>query len=505
MTRFDNPLAQSCRLKISKAASSLLALTVLACGSQSLRGEATFPYVAYVAAPQTFARSGPGQRYYPTQQLAQGFAVEVYRHDDEGWCAVRPPEGSFCWIAAHEARRIDGDQAEISVEGSVARVGSVVSPERSAVQVLLRRNERVQLLPSAANDDPNWLRITPPAGEFRWIAANNLARRPPVENSTGIQLAAGWTQQGARRDSPAKQVPGIAADRGFTHLAKNSGPLQPSFPQATPPANSGPILAGLPVPENESSAVELVATSPAAAELGGPRTLEVPPLLDNSTPLPGNPAVVSTSPRVRFGSSPSIVGPASARVEEMQLRLSQSVVRPKEEWQFDQLQAEATALLEKSDSASEREHLRDLLDRIARFQNLKQGQPTAPTNPAAITPGGAEGQFTGLTSQVRDLAQNDLAGSDPFEAKSAGIDAPRYDAVGRLKPVRSKDKDSPQYALVDDRGTVLSFVTPTPDLNLQPFVGMRIGVNGSRGFISEYRKAHVTAGRVTPIEDRIRR
>jgi hypothetical protein len=59
--------------------------------------------------------------------------------------------------------------------------------------------------------------------------------------------------------------------------------------------------------------------------------------------------------------------------------------------------------------------------------------------------------------------------------------------------------------LVDDSGGVISFVTPTPDLNLQPYVGMRIGVNGSRGFMPEYRKAHVTAGRVTPIEDRIRR
>jgi len=54
--------------------------------------ESQFPYVAYVTEAEVYLRSGPGQKYYPTQQLPEGFAVEVYRHDGDGWCAVRPPE-----------------------------------------------------------------------------------------------------------------------------------------------------------------------------------------------------------------------------------------------------------------------------------------------------------------------------------------------------------------------------------------------------------------------------
>ena len=110
-----------------------------------------------------------------------------------------------------------------------------------------------------------------------------------------------------------------------------------------------------------------------------------------------------------------------------------------------------------------------------------------------------------MSDKVRDLAQSDLGNKDPFEGKPVDPEGPRYDAVGRLKPVVSQTDDAPRFALVDDKGAVVSFVTPTPDLNLRPYVGMRIGVNGSRGFMPEYRKAHVTAGRVTPIEDRIRR
>src|SRR5262245_4783017 len=105
----------------------------------SVCGDTTFPYVAYVAAPQTFARSGPGQQHYPTQQLPQGHAIEVYRHDNDGWCAVRPPEGSFCWIPAHEIHRQSPTKAVVAVQTTVARVGSGVSPARNAVQVMLRR------------------------------------------------------------------------------------------------------------------------------------------------------------------------------------------------------------------------------------------------------------------------------------------------------------------------------------------------------------------------------
>jgi hypothetical protein len=159
------------------------------------------------------------------------------------------------------------------------------------------------------------------------------------------------------------------------------------------------------------------------------------------------------------------------------------------------------------------------LDRIAQFQQVQVGQPSEML--ANIKSANASGEFTGQTARVLDMVRNDLGGqaadkkADPFDGQPSdgpitdgeadNPDGPRYDAVGRLKPVVSQQDDAPRYALVDDSGGVISFVTPTPDLNLQPYVGMRIGVNGSRGFMPEYRKAHVTAGRVTPIEDRIRR
>ena len=146
---------------------AMRALFALALIPTLAQAEQQFSYVAYVSQDGTYVRSGPGQRYYPTGQVPQGYAVEVYRHDQSGWCAIRPTEDSFSWVSAHEVRRINDQIAEVTVKQTVARVGSTLSPMRSAVQVMLPRGERVAVLTAEPNDDPRWLRIAAPAGEFR--------------------------------------------------------------------------------------------------------------------------------------------------------------------------------------------------------------------------------------------------------------------------------------------------------------------------------------------------
>jgi hypothetical protein len=370
------------------------------------------------------------------------------------------------------------------------------------VQVMLRRDEKVHILPAGPNDDPRWLRIAPPAGEFRWIAASNLSRTPPVEGANGVQLAAGWMRQ--RSTTGIQQVASESAD-AFAHLMQSASGTQPPYQQSQETSQPTPPFPGQ--VNGDPNAVQVVAGSPAAVELARNDSLAPPPLLESLTPLPtaGAPDLrSSTTPRIRFENSPEDLGPGSERVQELQLRLSQLVVKPKEEWQFQQLQTEAAKMLEQTDSVTEREHIRNLLDRIAKFQQIQVGVPSQTSSNAVTGVQSVRGNVTGMSETVRELTQKDLGGKDPFE-KAVDPQGPRYDAVGRLKPVVSQTDEAPRFALVDDRGEVVSFVTPTPDLNLRPYVGMLIGVNGSRGFMPEYRKAHVTAGRVMPIEDRIRR
>ncbi len=279
---------------------------------------------------------------------------------------------------------------------------------------------------------------------------------------------------------------------------------------------------------NDPNAMDVVTGSPAELQLaqfqgnsqaqGSPQAGLAPPALLGGSPQPSaDPR--AAQPRVRFE---GLTPPASVTVgsvEELELRLSQTVVEVPKEWKLDSLEAAANNLLAATKSLPERAQLREVLERIARFQKVQKryNHPTAPA-PAVRDPfemadtnaetdagdssGNATAGLTGLSSRVRERVRQDFDGNS---STAAGGDRPLYDATGLLKPVVSKRPEAPRYALVDERGNVVSFVTPTPALNLKPYIGSRIGVHGRRGFIPEYRRAHVTAGRVTPLERTARR
>ena len=117
-------------------------------------------------------------------------------------------------------------------------------------------------------------------------------------------------------------------------------------------------------------------------------------------------------------------------------------------------------------------------------------------------------RFAGIARRATPGAANVAQSPLPQTAAAPGGVAATtptgpYDAEGILRPVVSRRPGAPQYALVDERGQVLSFVTSTPDLNLQPYLGHRVGVVGIRGYIAEFQRANVTAARVTPLNDRM--
>jgi hypothetical protein len=86
---------------------------------------------------------------------------------------------------------------------------------------------------------------------------------------------------------------------------------------------------------------------------------------------------------------------------------------------------------------------------------------------------------------------------------AAGIVAPadpRFDGAGRLAPVVAQTTAGPQYALMDDKGAVLWFVTPAPGVNLRPYIDRQIGVNGQRGYLTDLKRQHISVQRVTLLE-----
>jgi hypothetical protein len=398
------------------------------------------PYEARVVASGASVHSGPGEKFYPTDTLAQGDVVEVYREKPGGWLAIRPPVNSFSWVAGNDLEMRDGGLAEITSDNVVSRIGSRLNDKHNATQVRLKKGEVVEVLDEEQINDETWYKIAPPAGEFRWIQ---------------------------------------------TSLVERVGPIQTVSAESTEPA-------GTPMTETKTDAAAppLLPTSPVPSALPAAPATPLPP------PAPPAPAASAAAPITSTATAQRVAGPVaddlSRELAGIELRLSRMVAAPVNLWNTERLQRDATQLLSRAQSPSDRQAVQVTLNKINQFNAISR-RATPPTVMAGSPP---------VVARSPDPATGLTAGLPGATATAPG--GP-YDAVGVLRPVVSKRPGAPQFALVDDRGQVLSFVTPTPDMNLQPYLGRRVGVVGNRGFIAEFNRSHVTAARVTPISDRLLR
>ena len=116
---------------------------------------------------------------YMTGRVKAGEILEVCFRTDDGWCAVRPPEGSFSWINAdYVLRGGSGIGTVVCPDSSKevpVRVGAASILNSSDVQVGLENGRQVQILgEQTLTGNKTWLKIAPPRGEFRWIHLSSL-------------------------------------------------------------------------------------------------------------------------------------------------------------------------------------------------------------------------------------------------------------------------------------------------------------------------------------------
>ncbi|MEX0670649.1 MAG: hypothetical protein WD060_09360 [Pirellulales bacterium] len=186
------------------AGPQIVFLTMLVCiAATAMAGEQPGPFSTsvWVVADHTYLRAGPGDDYYPTERLTTGATLEAWAVDASGYVAVRPIEGSFSWLRAcdvDDTAAVAGDAAKnaaaatqpaggqrhgvIVTDGVVSRVGSQLNDLRHVAQVSLEAGKRVHVLEEVRIDAGRhaglWVRIEPPAGEFRWARLADL-KTPP--------------------------------------------------------------------------------------------------------------------------------------------------------------------------------------------------------------------------------------------------------------------------------------------------------------------------------------
>ena len=124
--------------------------------------------------------ASPSTNTYQTGAVSQGDHVEVYFRNEEGYCAIRPPQGSFSWINGKFVQ-LDSDSVGrvYSATGKTvpSRVGGPTPAMSSVVQVGLKNEQKVKILGHTTLPNGSvWYRIAPPPGEFRWVHESSLVQ-----------------------------------------------------------------------------------------------------------------------------------------------------------------------------------------------------------------------------------------------------------------------------------------------------------------------------------------
>lgn len=412
-----------------------------------------FPYRAFVNANDVYLRSGPGQNYYPTEKLAYASEVEVWRHDPGGWYAVRPTDKSFSWVSAEFLKPTEDGLGEITGDSVVIRVGSEFSDVRDVIQLHLNRGEEVEVREAkrigTGPAAQTWYKISPPAGEFRWIhgkyvdrdlQATEEARREPSRN----RLLPKEDSEGDSEESSTDEE-ATANSRQVEHT--ESMPRKPVRDDGIAPLEEASDA------DHEGS---------------------------NSSAKPRDDSAARNTTSKPVGTRTQRQQSLDAELDDLNQALSKMVAEEPTAWSFDELKGRAESALEQGNTALQRGRARLILSKIERFEDVKQ-------------------RMNKFEKAVTESERLDMMASARARRSSGG---PRFDGVGRLARVQSKTPGVPSYALTDPSGAIRYYITPAPGVNLQNYVGREIGVSGGSGYVPELRGRNVTAQRVMPLDDR---
>ncbi len=434
-----------------------LVMASLSVGAGARGDDGDFPYTAYANSDDVYVRSGPGKNYYPTEKLARGEAVEVYRHDPGGWYAIRPPRGSFSWIPARLIRPTENRLGVVNGDRVVSRVGSRFSDVRDVIQVRLDRGEEVEILEvktlNNGGQSEQWCKISPPSGEFRWVFGKFVDAQPP------------------------------AADHAVAD--EDDRPAPPRRTRSSRPVRQTAVTDDREYAPDDADTVADEADDPPPVRKPRRRT-HSNDTADNDVTLTAGEDADAAPRALRAQTKPPTREEAfQAEIDAIDLALSSMVVEEPSVWKFDDLENRAEKALDHAQTAVQRGKARLLLDRLAKFESIKRESD----NVAQVE--------TSTDRRNRQLVS--LADGRPPTGLQQ-VEGQRFDAQGKLVNVVPTRPNAPPFAIANSENQVTALVTPAPGVNLRPYIGRQVGVTGQRGFVPELKLPHITVQRVTPLE-----
>lgn len=473
------------------------------------------PATVRVLADLTYLRSGPGDDYYPTERLDAGTAVEVWAVDPSGYVAVRPVAGSYSWLRASDVDAVAAGIGEappaegrsigvIVTDGAVARVGSQINALRHAAQVSLEAGERVQVIDEVRIAEGRhaglWVRIEPPAGEFRWARMADLETPPGFVPPAAFATAAQAGPAGQSADNSAAIGEALTAIKdasvAVAQAVNDAGAVSAKTqvpPTGMPLPTGMPSPAGMPPPESRPPAGFASAPNPPPQPLGfipSARKLFVGWLpmgtgvLDPATPIMPGPVAVG------------VVSASGDELADIDLALSLAVTGPAEAWNLAPVRERLRQVAARTATDMDRTRVEALDARLSRFEMIQSRHRTlaaaaVPTTDASLQLGGMWSSLS--TIGGRPIRPGVLPGGASADGQPTWTPPDMTETSGRLATVVSRRPDAPRWAVVDQSNNVIAFITPQTGVNLAPMVGQDISVRGARGYMPEYKRPYVVA------------
>jgi hypothetical protein len=431
--------------------------------------------------------------------------VDDKRGTSETWYQVEPPAGEFRWVHSGDVSRHSNNAPDQAADASTS------SSEPAGVGLSAQARDSAAHDGRAARDARDGRdsrnaasRIEPAQFRADPLRGPSLRNEPPV---------ADWSPRSRPRSSADDRL-----DGGFGPNGMQGGPAASGFGNASGFGGfaGGRALAGGSVAGGSVAGGSVAGGSVAGGSVAG------------GSVAGGSTAMVDTAPL-------PITGPAvTSELEDLTLQLNAVAQREPNLWNLGPLRARAEALIESGSNALERGKARLMLEKIEEFEQLQQRHiraerglpPDEPSSPRASTASANSNQPAGFdfvsagVGRLANSAANPLANSAANPTMNANVAAsqggiggaaagpriePRFDGTGWLLPVHSTKRVAPPYALLDDNGKVLQYVTPAPGLNLHRYERRRVGLYGQKAQTRSLNAPHLTAHRLVDLERHARK
>ena len=525
--------------------------------------EPNFPYQAFALRDGTLVRSGPGTAHYATDELKQGQPVEVWRHDPDGWCAIRPTPDSFSLIPSAAVEVLSADRCRVLQSGLQAWVGTRLGPvENPLWQVKLNADEELVILgevnwPSPEGSSLIWFQVAPPDGEFRWVQLSELQVPDARVGLPDAAEAAAETAGEAYLDRavrPTGQFEELEQPLEFSPQRKassqadnrNSG-RQNRDVIIDPFGDEEQAMAGSPSGGSDYTASNSSAGPSTAGWRRARRPLNMNQIAMNQNAMPQNAMPPSTLPPnalpQNMGSANAMAGGAAKLPGGMEAPGPSAPLagggwaaldRPTGR---DLNSAGPSGPSGFADSGSPvtatpgtealpvqlRQIDMDLSMEIVKpagqwqFSRLIQRLNDAYASAASTAERNQAQQLIAKIDRLKELQFNLTGKQAPEESRVANRGGPAtigngiaanvefgttYDAYGWLSECVQESGRAPStFVLQDDNGKVICQVTPAPGFNMHRYLKTKVGVIGQRGFNQKLNLNHVMVDRVVVLEN----